>query len=88
MLADESLWDTVEVDANGYFQFDSLKPGKYVIGIRLPGAPSWKYASAAGVPPPAASLYYPGVQNRSAAAAIVLRTDEKRDNIDFTVPAQ
>jgi hypothetical protein len=33
-------------------------------------------------------LYYPGVQNRSAAAAIALRTDEKRDNIDFSIPPQ
>jgi hypothetical protein len=38
--------------------------------------------------PPSASLYYPGVPSRSAAVPIVLRTDERRDNINFTVPGQ
>jgi len=28
-------------------------------------------------------LYYPGVQSRSAALAITLVEDEKRDDIDF-----
>jgi hypothetical protein len=34
------------------------------------------------------SMYYSGVPSRSAAVAISLRTDERRDNVDFTVPPQ
>jgi hypothetical protein len=72
------------VDKNGYFSYESLDAGHYVIGVRLTGGPD----QAGGGPPPSASLYYPGVDNRSAATPIALRTDENRDNIDFLVPAQ
>jgi hypothetical protein len=84
---DESWWSTLEVDANGYFVYESLRPGHYVVGVRLTRPPSPNTVSG-GTPSPEASLYYPGVQNRSAAAIIALRTDEKRDNIDFAVPEQ
>jgi len=82
---DESWWSSQQVGANGYFLYESLRPGRYVIGVRLESTSPDQSSSS---PPPPASLFYPGVQNRSAAAAIVLRTDEKRDNIDFTIPAQ
>jgi hypothetical protein len=83
---DESWWSTEQVGSNGYFSYESLRPGRYVIGVRLVSPPSPDQSG--GGPPPPASLYYPGVQNRSAAAAIALRTDEKRDNIDFSIPPQ
>jgi len=83
---DGSWWSTSQVAANGYFSYDALDAGRYVIGVRLMHPPS-PDASSSGPPPPA-SLYYPGVPSRSAAVAISLRTDERRDNIDFTVPAQ
>jgi hypothetical protein len=62
MSADNSWFTTSGADARGYFTFDSLKPGEYVIGINLPGAPDWKYAGGAGVgvAAPIASLYYNG----------------------------
>jgi hypothetical protein len=77
----ESWWTTT-TDADGYFQKDLLKPGKYVVGINLPGSPALKYEGAGG-PPPAVSLYYPGVQSHSAALPVKLATDEKREDIDF-----
>jgi len=83
---DGSQWSTLQVASNGYFSYDALDAGRYVIGIRLTRPPS-PDASSSGAPPPA-SLYYPGVQSRSAAVPIKLRTDEHRDNVDFTVPRQ
>jgi len=90
MSEDESWFTTEKSDARGYFHINSLQPGKYVVGINLPGAPAWKYGSGAGVGvnPPAASLYYPGMRNRSDALVVSLTTDEKRDDIDFIVPLQ
>lgn len=88
MHADESSWSTYSVDANGRFRFDSLEAGSYVIGIRLPGDPPWEYGGAAGVPPPIATQYYPGVPERASAATITLKSDERRDDINFTVPAK
>lgn len=88
IAADETSFNTGQSDEHGYFQFDSLRPGEYVIGINLPGAPVWKSAAGAGpglaIPP--VSLYYPGVPNRSGALAIKLEEDEKRDDLNFTVP--
>jgi len=37
---------------------------------------------------PKASLYYSGMRNRADAFVINLATDEKRDDIDFTIPAR
>ncbi|MGA7222375.1 MAG: carboxypeptidase-like regulatory domain-containing protein [Candidatus Acidiferrales bacterium] len=88
MHADGSSWTTYYVDANGRFRFDSLDAGSYVIGIRLPGDPPWEYGGAAGVPPPVATQYYPGVPDRASAATITLKSDEKRDDINFTVPTK
>jgi len=86
---DDSWYTTLTTDEHGYFDFDSLQAGKYVVGINLPGAPAWKYASCGGVCEiPPASVYYPGVTSRSAALIITLATDEKRKDIDFTVPNQ
>ena len=88
MHADGSSWTTYFVDANGRFRFDSLEAGSYVIGIRLPSDPPWEFGGAAGVPPPAATQYYPGVAVRASAATITLKDDEKRDDINFTVAAK
>jgi Carboxypeptidase regulatory-like domain len=85
MHADRSWWTTYYVDANGRFRFDSLEAGSYVIGIRLPSDPPWDYGGASGVPPPLATQYYPGVPDRASAGTITLKSDEKRDDINFTV---
>jgi hypothetical protein len=87
--ADDSWFDTTQTDASGRFTFDSLKPGEYVVGINLPGAPALKYAGGGGpnVAPPA-SLYYNGTSGRSDALIITLAADEKRDGLDFVIPTQ
>jgi carboxypeptidase family protein len=87
MREDETWFTTAKSDARGYFHIDMLQPGKYVVGINLPGAPPWKAVGGAGggLDIPSASLYYPGVQSRSAALAITLAEDEKRNDIDFVV---
>ena len=88
---DRSGYTTQESDADGCFHEDSLRPGKYTVGINLPGAPAWKDSGRSGACQnqiPEASLYYPGMHNRSDALAIDLATDAKRDDIDFTISAQ
>jgi Carboxypeptidase regulatory-like domain len=89
ILIDANGYNTARTDASGKFKFDDLKPGDYVVGINLPGAPAWKYDCGAGaseIPP--ASLYYNGVTERSDALVIKLATDEKRHDIDFIAPPQ
>jgi Carboxypeptidase regulatory-like domain len=90
MREDETWFTTLKSDEHGHFHSDMFQPGKYVIGINLPGAPPWKVGGGAGsnLDIPSASLYYPGVLNRSAALAIMLAEDEKRDDIDFVVSKQ
>ena len=86
---DGSGYATTESDASGYFQMESMSSGKYVVGINLPGAPPWKYGGCGGVCEiPQASLYYSDVRSSSDALVVDLATDEKRDDIDFTVPAE
>jgi Carboxypeptidase regulatory-like domain len=81
-----ATWETSHVDAQGRYSFGSLHPGKYIIGLRPSGAPATDSASG-GTPPPM-PLYYPGVDRSSAAAVIGLRDDQRRDKINFTVPAE
>jgi hypothetical protein len=85
---DETWYTTDTTDASGHFRFDGLRPGNYRVGINLPGAPAWQGGAGAGVGVaiPKASLYYPGVQNRSRAHVIRLSKDEKRNDINFLVP--
>jgi hypothetical protein len=88
---DGSGYSTQETDVDGYFHEDSLRPGKYIVGINLPGTPAWKNYGCSGACQdqiPDASLYYPGMHNRSDALLINLESDEKRDNIDFTIATQ
>jgi hypothetical protein len=90
MRADNSWYVTDRADAHGYFRFDSLEPGKYLVGINLPGAPPWNDGGGAGpgVAPKTASMYYGGAKERSGARVITLRADEKRDDLDFIAPPQ
>ena len=92
MNEDGSWLPTMMSDARGYFRMESLSSGKYVVGINLPGAPTWKPSGCAGTPGacfiPKAYLYYPGMRNRADALVINLATDEKRDDIDFIIPAE
>lgn len=83
----DSGYITKEVDKTGLFQFVDLEMGKYVVAVRLPGRPVWKYSSNSGSPPKA-SLYYPGTPYRSDAEVIDLGTGERVGNIGFTIPPQ
>lgn len=94
LLTDEdgSFFETMISNANGYFRREMLSSGKYVIGISLPSEATWQPAGCSGTPGacavPKASFYYPNVKNRADALVIDLATDEKRDDIDFTIPNQ
>lgn len=73
-----------QTDSRGHFSFESLPPGDYVVGMNLPDARTRR----APLDPTASSRYYRGAFQRSAALVIKLSVDEKRDDIDFIVPAQ
>jgi hypothetical protein len=90
MNQDEHGFNSSTSDEHGRFRFESLRPGKYVVGIGQPGAPPSKVFSCGGegCEAPPVSSYYPSTQNRSDASAISLDTDEKRNDIDFNVSSQ
>ena len=88
--SDDSWYATTQTDENGEFEFDSMEPGQFLIGLNFPARPDWFNGAGAGpgVKIPPASLFYPGVASRSAAVVIRLATDEQIDNIDFLLTAQ
>jgi hypothetical protein len=90
MTADNSSFQTTQTDENGRYTFYSETAGEYVIGLNFPPSPDWINGGGAGpgVKIAPASLFYPGVSNRSSARVIRLATDEKRDDLDFVVPKQ
>jgi Carboxypeptidase regulatory-like domain len=80
----DPLWATSHVDGYGFYQFDTLASGSYVIGYR---SMAEKFTDTIGVvgPPPAAS-YYPGVPSRAAATSLELKTDQRLVEINITLP--
>jgi hypothetical protein len=86
--SDNSYYQTTQTDPDGHFVFDSEQPGKYVLGLNFPASPDWFDGGCAGacVEIPPASMFYPGVANRSNALVIRLATDEKLEDFDFVVP--
>jgi hypothetical protein len=92
MRDDGSWYTTQKSDESGYFHEDSLAPGKYVVGINLPDSPAWTFQGSCGGAgcknqiPEESFLYYPGMHNRADAGVITIGKDEKRDDINFTVP--
>ena len=83
----QSGYTSTTTNERGYYDFDGLQPGKYVIGISFPDVPAWKHSSCGGAcDQPGASLYYPGTLSRSGALSISLEADERRDDIDFVIP--
>ena len=91
IIGEDGSWWTSKTNELGYFNIVWLGPGGYVVGINQPGAPAWESGGCtggSGCRAPSASLYYPGVQDRSSAIAIKLADGEKREDIDFTVPTQ
>ena len=78
-----------QTDKNGHYLFDWQEPGKYVLGLNLPGRPnSSNRAAGKNAETHPSALFYPGVAKRSEARVIQLRTNEKLDHLDFTLPAQ
>lgn len=88
--SDNSWYSTTQTDLNGHFMFDSQYPGEFVVGLNFPGRPDWFNGGGAGigVKIPPASVFYPGVPDRSSARVIRLAADEKLGDIDFILPVQ
>ena len=88
--SDNSSYLTTQTDRDGYFVFDSQQPGEYVLGLNFPTSPDWfdGGGAGAGVRIPPASMFYPGVANRSRAQVIRLTTDQKLEDLDFVVPSR
>ena len=88
--SDNSSYLTTQTDRDGYFVFDSEQPGEYVLGLNFPASPDWfdGGGAGAGVRIPPASMFYPGIANRSSALVIRLATDQKLEDLDFVVPSK
>ena len=80
--ADDSRFETTQTDERGYFSFQSLQPGKYVIGMH-PGIHPLVSGAGIGLTKPTVSWYYPNAVNRSDALVIELSPDEQRQDLDF-----
>ena len=88
--SDNSGFITTQTDRNGHFLFGSQEPGEFVLGLNFPKRPDWFNGAGGGkdVKIPPASMFYPGVAKRSGARVIRLKTDEKLNDLDFTLPTQ
>jgi hypothetical protein len=86
---DGTIYATGLTYQNGHFAFDSLRPGEFVVRLELPADANWlgSAASDASRESLPASMFYPGVPNRTDAGVIRLTTDEKRDDINFVLPS-
>jgi hypothetical protein len=62
----------------GWYEFDGLLPGKYLLGISIADAPQ-KHT-------PYATTYYPNTPDRAQARVFTLELGQKLTNIDFRLP--
>lgn len=65
-------------DAEGNYEFKSIPPGRYVMGVRLNAIRDCDF--------PYARTYYPNVNDLSAAKVFTLKSGEKISGINFTMP--
>jgi hypothetical protein len=88
--ADGAQYATTTTDANGNFSFDSLQAGDFVVELDLFPKTDALSGNGAGNSStiPSASVFYPGVENRTSATVIHLGADEKRNDINITIPTQ
>lgn len=80
--ADGSWFQTARTDQEGRFAFESLPPGRYVIGMN-PGVHADGSGAGIGVKSPEVSPFYPNAVDRSNAVVIELGADDQRTGIDF-----
>jgi hypothetical protein len=67
-----------ELDDSGRFTFRDMPPGRYYLGIGLGRWTVVKHAFP--------KTFYPGTQNRSAAAVVVVEEGQVQKDIDFQMP--
>ena len=67
-------------DDKGYYEFKSIPPGKYLLGIRLTAIrdPGFAYPRT----------FYPGISNSQDAKVFSLGLGQKISGVDFTIPPQ
>lgn len=89
--ADGSGFNTLTTNKEGYFSFDDQGPSQYIVAARRPGAPKLKIAGCGGASCedelPTDLYYFGNTTLRSAALAIKLSVDEKRDDLEIVLPA-
>jgi len=69
------LFET-KTDSDGHFQFESVSPGRYLLGSNIIGL------ATSSIPP----AFYPGSATRGGAASIEVRLGETVDKLLFTLP--
>ncbi len=71
-------------DSHGYFHYDNLEMGEYILGVNLaspPDAHDW-YGKRLPFP----RSYYPGVTDRRQAAIVRLQNSKNIDDLEFHLP--
>lgn len=87
--ADNSGFNSTETDADGRFSFTEQRPGKYVVGARLPGAPklkAWACGGSCASELPEELYFYGNSTERRGALEFTLGEGEERNDIDITLP--
>jgi hypothetical protein len=87
--ADNSGFNSTETDADGRFSFTEQRPGKYVVGARIPGAPkpkSWACGGNCASELPEELYFYGNSTERRGALEFTLGEGEERNDIDVTLP--
>jgi hypothetical protein len=90
LRADGTQYASGTTYTTGDFAFDSLQAGDFVVELDFfpdADAPDGKGAGNSSTTP-LASVFYPGVENRASATVIHLGADEKRNDINITIPVR
>ena len=67
-----------ETDKDGRFEFESLKPGRYLMGVNIDREPEGRN--------PFRPTFFPGVPDRSTAEIITLGKGEKLTGVELRMP--
>ena len=71
--------DTVYSDKDGLYEFKTIPPGRYALGVRFDGLTSQNR--------PFPHIYYPGVENIDQAAIISIGEGERIEKYDLVLPS-
>lgn len=89
--ADASGFNTTDTNAQGAFEFDSIAPGDYVLGVRSPGASSAEFAGCGGArcraSLPTDMVFFGNTSLRSGTNVLHFAPEDHHEDVVVTLPA-